>query len=89
MKTSYCEIIKTEKYLRGKMRPEDSLVFQARLLLDKDLERNTLFHRIVHRMVTLYFRKKLKREIQAAHTRLFNDPLHAGFKDEILKNFIA
>ena len=37
MKTSLTDIIKTEYYLCGGLSPEESVIFQARLVVDQEL----------------------------------------------------
>ena len=87
MRTSLSDITKTEKYLQGQLGPEDSLLFQARLLVDGELRANTFFHRMVHRLVSLYRRKQLKEEVEAIHKKLFFDPAKADFRERVMKNF--
>jgi len=87
MKISLSEIAETEKYLLHEMRPGQRLVFQAKLLTNGDLRRDTFFHNMAHRMIRLYQRKKIKAEIEAAYERLFTDPEKASFREEILKLF--
>ena len=87
MKTSFSEILKTEKYLNQELGTGDSLVFEARLLVDVELRKNTIFHKAVHRLVHLYHRRKLKNELQMVHERLFSDPEKTTFREGILKPF--
>ena len=87
MKTSISEIIRAEKFLQGELSPEESVVFQARLLVDQELKTNTFFHGMVHRMITLYNRRKLRCEVDALHERLFHDPAKMKFRESIVKLF--
>lgn len=87
MRTSLSEITETEKYLQGQLGPEDSLLFQVRLLVDGELRANTFFHKMVHRLVSLYRRKQLKGEVEAVHEKLFHNPAKADFRDRVMKNF--
>ena len=86
MKTSSTELIKTEKYLTCKLDAPERLLFEARLLLDNNLRTNTFIHRMVHRMVLLHARKKLRTEAEAVHERLFNGPGNRSLR-EIKKLF--
>lgn len=86
MRTFSTELVKTEKYLTGKLAVQDRLLFEARLLLDDNLRTNTLLHRILHRMVLLYVRKKMRAEAEAVHERLCNRTGNHSFK-EIRKLF--
>jgi hypothetical protein len=87
MKTSYTEIIRTEKFLRQEMGADDSLVFQARILLSSELRANTYFHKLVQRLVRLYHRRQVKAEIETLHSRLFNDPSKTAFREGIVRLF--
>ena len=87
MKTSLNDIVQTEKYLRKKLSEGDSLVFEARLLMSEELQRNTYFHTLVHRLVNLYYRKKLKSEVEAVHHKLFHDPAKTLFRTEVTSLF--
>jgi hypothetical protein len=87
MKTSLTDVSQTEKYLRHELSAEDSLVFQAQLLISHELRKDTFFHKIVHSMVGMYHRKKLKAEIEFVHQKLFNDPARANFRQEIMRLF--
>lgn len=87
MKTSYTEIIRTEKYLRQEMAADDSLVFQARVLLSSELRANTYFHGLVHRLVLLYHRRQVKAAMETLHSRLFNDPSKTTFREGIVSLF--
>ncbi|HEY9488330.1 MAG TPA: hypothetical protein VIQ51_08360 [Chryseosolibacter sp.] len=87
MKTSIDEISQTEKYLREELSGEESVVFRAKLIIDPELKANTIFHKMVHRMVALYYRKRLKAEVEAVHDRIFNGPSQSDFTNRILKIF--
>lgn len=86
MKTSFPDIIETEKYLQHELDPQDQLLFEARLLVSDQLKTNLFFHKMVHRLVRQYHRKKIKAEVEAVHHRLFRDPEKDSFCSEI-KNF--
>jgi hypothetical protein len=87
MKTLFRNILQTEKYLQQELTPEDSLVYQARLIVDADLRKDTFFHRMVHKLVRLYHRKKLKAQVETIHENLFNDPAKVHFRERIMKLF--
>ncbi len=80
MRTSIAEIIATERFLRGESAVGERLVFEARLLVDRDLQRNTRLHRLVHRLITLYHRRKRKAELERLHTRLVKDPSNSTLR---------
>lgn len=87
MKTSLTELIEIEKYLRGELTPEQSLVFNARLLISQPLRKQTFLQKLVHRLVHLYHRRLLKREVEAVHASLMRDPAHTDFRDQVMKIF--
>lgn len=87
MKTSYSNLVQTEKFLRNELPPEESLVLQAKAVVDSGVRKNIFFHRMVHRLVLLYGRKKTKADIEAMHIRLLNTADKPAFRDRILKIF--
>lgn len=87
MRTSFRDIVRTEQYLRDEMAGDDGVVFRARLLIDPVLRQDLVFHRLLHRLVQLYHRKKLRREIHSVHQRLFRDRSNATFQESIVKLF--
>lgn len=87
MKTSSTDIFLTEKYLCGELSPEDSVLFQAQMLIDPERKKNTYFHRMVHSLIAQYHRKKLKAEIEQVHQKLFQDPAKADFRQEVMNLF--
>jgi hypothetical protein len=87
MKTSLTDIARTEKFLRDELRPPEVLVYEAQMIVDEDLRKNTFYHRVVHSLVRAYHRKKLKAEVQEVHDKLFNDPARAHVWHELTKLF--
>jgi hypothetical protein len=87
MKTSLSDLTRTEKFLRDELRTPDALLYEAQMLIDDDLRKNTLYHRVVHSLVRAYHRKKLKAEVQEVHDKLFNDPARAHVWQELIKLF--
>lgn len=87
MKTSIAEIIRIEKFLAGQLDDPDRLLFESRLIIDKQLQGNVMLHRVIRRLVRLYHRKKIKGEVARVHARLFGDPAKAGFRESVLQYF--
>ena len=85
MKTSLTDIIKTEYYLCGGLSPEESLIFQARLVVDQELRKNTRFHKMVHRITCLYARKRAKSELERLYQRLLSHPGKATIRNSVNK----
>ena len=87
MKTSLIDIIRTERFLRRELAVDDRLVFSARLIVDPQLRSDAFFHRMVHRLLILYNRRKLKARIEAVHERLLSDPARESFRKSVARNF--
>lgn len=87
MRTSLSETIEIEKYLCNELSPECALVFHARLLIHPGLRKHVFFQRLVHRLVHLYHRRHLTREVEAVHDKLFNDPAETEFRKDLMKIF--
>jgi hypothetical protein len=80
MKTSLNNIKQLEKYLEGKLDPQEALVVEARLLSNPLLKLNFFFQKKVYELVQLYHRRKLKEEVKAVQLQLFSDPAKAAFQ---------
>jgi len=87
MKTSFPDILETEKFINGELKGGRSAVFQAKLLVSEDLRRDTFFQKVVYRLVQIYHRKKLKGEVVTVHERLFSDPAKVIFRERVTKLF--
>lgn len=87
MKTSITETIRTEKFLRGELTSGEHLVYEAELVIDPRLRSNTVFHGMVHRLLRLYHRRKMKQEVQTLSDRLLRDPNKKEFREAVFKHF--
>ena len=87
MKTSISDVIQTEKFILRELPAHGRVLFEARLIVESDLRFNTLYHRLLHRLVAFSHRRKIKREIESIHERLFQDPNKLHFKELVLKHF--
>jgi len=87
MKTSISDVIQTENFISGQLPADERVLFEARLIVDSSLRVNTFYHRLVHRLVAFSHRKKIKRELENIHERLFQDPNKLHFKESVLKHF--
>ena len=87
MKTSISETIKIEKYLLGQLNAGERVLFEARLRRYDSLRISLFFQKALRRLLLLYHRRKLKREIACVHDRLFQDPARIHFRESVLKNF--
>jgi hypothetical protein len=87
MKTSWNEIRQIELYLSGSMKPEDKLVFEARILSNPVLNMSVRIQRKLHVLLRLYHRAKIKKELDGAHKKFFGDPSKEYLTSEILRQF--
>ncbi len=88
MRTSLNNIAQTEAYLLKKANPANSLLFEAQILLDQDLQTRVSQQRQVYTLVQQYGRKQVKAEIEAVHQQLFNQPEHLSFRQKIARIFL-
>ena len=87
MRTSLNNIRQAEKYLSGQLKPEDSLVFKARLLTSPLLRLDVHFQQQAYRFIHLFHRKKLKQEVESVHDQLFSNPAKEAFRQQIFHIF--
>jgi DNA-binding transcriptional regulator YbjK len=83
MRTSLNNIAQTEAYLLKKANPASSLLFEAKMLLDRDLQTRVSQQQRVYSLVQQYGRKQVKAEIETVHQQLFNQPEHLSFRQKI------
>jgi len=81
------EIKQIEDHLLRLAPPEDSLVFEAKMILDNDLHHRVLLQQQTYALVQQYGRKTLKAEIEAVHQQLFNNPAQHSFVNKIRSLF--
>jgi hypothetical protein len=87
MRTSLINIAQIEAQLLNRQHPGDALLFDARLMLDHDLQVDVAAQQQVYSMVHQYGRRQLKQEIEAVHGLLFTQPEHLSFKQKIARFF--
>ena len=87
MRTSLNNIAQTEAYLLKRSNPADSLLFEAKTLLDQNLQAHVAQQQQVYTLVQQYGRKQVKAEIEAVHQQLFNQPEHLSFRQKIARLF--
>lgn len=87
MRTSLIETQQIETQLMGLSDPGDALVFEARLLLNAELKEKMLWQQEAYRMVKLYARGQLKKELETIHQKLFTQPEHLSFSKKIRRLF--
>ncbi len=87
MQTSSIETQQIEACLLGKQQPEESLLFQARLILQPELTETMQWQQNTYRLIHLYGRQQVKTELKAVENLLFNDSAYNKFKQKIIKLF--
>lgn len=87
MPTSSIETREIEAYLSGAQHPEESLLFQARLVLHPNLVEKVKWQQQTYRLLQIYSRQKLRAEISEVEHMLFNDAAHVSFRQKIFRLF--
>lgn len=88
MRTSLNKIAQIEAHLLKKENPADALLFEAKIMLDNELQTLVLQQQQVYGLVQQYSRKQLKQEIDAVHQQLFTQPEHLSFRQKIARIFL-
>ncbi|WP_183557108.1 hypothetical protein [Mucilaginibacter sp. SP1R1] len=88
MRTFLNNIAQAEAHLLKKSNPANALLFEAKMLLDDELQNNVSSQQQAYSLVQQYGRKQLKAEIEAVHQQLFNQPGHLGFRQKIARIFL-
>jgi hypothetical protein len=87
MRTSLLETQEIESHLMRSAEPGDSLVFEAKLLLEPGLQDKILWQQKTYEIVRQYGRAGLRQEIENVHQKLFNEARHQSFKQKIMRLF--
>ncbi len=83
MRTSLTEIRDIEAYLYDRLPPDEALVFEARRLTASRLRLNIGLQKKLYLLLAIYQRKKVKREVEMIHSRLFMDEGSGSLNDRI------
>jgi len=87
MRTLLTETAEIDAHLHHTMPPGDSLVFQARTIIDPQLRDKIEWQRQTYQLVQHYGRKQLRSEIEAVHQKLFTGKEHTSFRQRVLRLF--
>ena len=87
MRTSLIETEQIEAHLLQLSAPGDALVFEAKLLLDDELQDKLQWQKSAYNKIKLYGRNQLKQEIEAVHQKLFSQARHKTFSEKIRQIF--
>ncbi|MDN5287558.1 MAG: hypothetical protein JWR38_3832 [Mucilaginibacter sp.] len=88
MRTSLNKIAQIEAHLLKKENPADALLFDAKILLDNELQTHVSQQQQVYGLVKRYSRKQLKQEIEVVHLQLFTQPEYLSFRQKIARIFL-
>jgi hypothetical protein len=87
MRTSLNNIKEIDNHVLGLASPQDSLLFEARMIINPELKLDVAWHRQTLTLVQQYGRKQLRADIEAVHNQLFTQPQHLSFRQSILRFF--
>ena len=87
MKISNKKTVLIEKFLQGRMKPSERLLFEARMIVDHELNERVSLQRATYSVIKIFSRRKLKQEIESIHKELFQSPDRLDFQQNILKLF--
>jgi hypothetical protein len=87
MKTSWNEIRRIEKYLKGRMPLADRQAFESMMSVNPVLRLNVELQAKVYSMLALYNRAKIRAEVQRVHEKIFSDASRKTFTENILQLF--
>ena len=77
------EVEQIERYILGELGPASKLVFEAKLLISRQLSREVDCQRKLRSVVRQYGRRTLKLEVERIHRALFTDTTKQKFQQEV------
>ena len=87
MRTSLNNIKTIDDYLLGRMAPGDALLFEANMLLNKELNNDMKHQQSTYAVIRQYSRQKIKDEIITAQKIFANAPQHRALMHRIINLF--
>ena len=81
------EIKLIDDHLFKRLSPGESIVFDAKRILDPVLDDKLIWQENTHAIIKQYSRKKLKAEIEAVHQQVFTEAKHHSFRLKIMSLF--
>ena len=87
MRTSLNNIKQVDDHVLGLASQQDSLLFEAKLIINPELKVDVAWHRQTLNLVQQFGRKQLRADIEAVHQQLFTQPQHQSFRQSILRFF--
>lgn len=87
MRTSLNNIKAIDDYHFGRMTPGDALLFEANILLNKDMNNDIQHQQRTYAIIRQYSRQKIKEEIVAVQNVFTTAPQHRSFMQRIANLF--
>lgn len=87
MMTSWNETKQIEAHLFKTANTGSALVFEACLILDNELADKVMWQQKAYHIIQQYSRRQLKKEIELVHQKLFTQPEHTSFSQQIRRLF--
>lgn len=79
MKTFWSDIKRIEDFLHGNLDHEESLLLEAKAVVDPLLRVRINFQKKAYGMIKMYGRSKIRSALEIQHKRLFSDPEKDSF----------
>jgi hypothetical protein len=87
MPISWNDTAEIDKYLGKKTTNGNTLLFEARLILEPDLADKIHWQKQTYTLIKAYGRMQLKQEIELVHEQLFTQIAHTSFSQKIKSLF--
>ncbi|QNL49312.1 hypothetical protein H8S90_21660 [Olivibacter sp. SDN3] len=87
MKTLFNHTEHLEAYILDKLSPEDRLIFDAQLLLDREVQDNLHWQKRSYGIVKAHGREQLRTQLKKIEQELFSKSVHKNFVQRILSYF--
>jgi hypothetical protein len=87
MRTSLTRLAAIEEFISGEVSSENKILFEANLILDKELVIDVRHQKQAYQIIRLFCRQTLRSELENIHENLFTEPKNKPFRDRILKIF--
>lgn len=87
MRTSLNRLKAIDDHIHHRLSPEDAILFEARLLVDPSLRDDTRLQISAYRIILLFGRRTLRRELRKIHHELFDPGENPAFRKSISNIF--
>ncbi len=87
MRTSLRDIKRQDDFLLGQLPAADRLVMDAEILINDTQKTELNWLKYTHRIIGLFARREVRRELHQIHEQIFNEPSHREIKEKVLSFF--